>query len=242
VTDRGGLYTEKDFKIQVLNANEAPTKLELTKTRSQSGVPIGTVVGNFLWDDPEIPLGDRPTYKLVNNAPDNNKFTISGNQLKWAIQPNYQVQSQYIIQAEVKDILGEALRKMFIITVDRPSNAPEPPFRIRLSGNKVVDDFLLQSPVGTITITPYTPHALSVSVVDVKGPSSSRTPPPPPNAFAVVGSGTPLDPWKLVWNMSTPPDYERARNYAVKIRVRDNNTGVEYDEWVIIEVENRGEL
>jgi len=241
VTDRRGLYTEEDFKILVTNLNEAPTKLELTNSRSRSGVPIGTVVGEFKWDDPEKKIGDRPTYALVNNAPDNNKFTISGNKLKWAIQPNYQVQSQYIIQAEVKDSGGLALRKMFIITVDRPSDAPPPPFRIQLSNKKIIENNIRGTVVGNITLQPPSTHGISVTVVDVKGPSSTTVQPPPPDAFAVVGSGTPTDPWRLVWNMSTPVDYEKAQNYAVQIRVRDNNTGTQYDEWVIIEVVDQDE-
>jgi hypothetical protein len=111
-TDRGGLYTEKDLVISIENVNEPPSRMEFRQTSHESGVSVGSVVGEFSsWD---YDLNDSHTFSLVGDALDNNKFTISGNKLKWAVRPT---RGEYRIKVRVKDKGGLYLDGEFTIVV-----------------------------------------------------------------------------------------------------------------------------
>ena len=75
-TDNNGLSYEKEFTINVLNVNETPTHIQLTKTNIDEDVISGTVVGTFSTTDPDS--DDSFSYTLnTSGVP----FDISGNTL-----------------------------------------------------------------------------------------------------------------------------------------------------------------
>src|SRR5262249_1879212 len=51
-TDAGGLSTDKEFAIRVVNVNEAPTAIALSGNSVAENQPAGTVVGAFSTTDP----------------------------------------------------------------------------------------------------------------------------------------------------------------------------------------------
>jgi hypothetical protein len=93
VTDRGGLTAEREFTINVTNVNEAPFNLTLSNSSTAENVAVGTVIGSFSSQDPDA--GDSHTYSLVAGFGDNGSFTIDGNQLKWAVSPDFEAKNSY---------------------------------------------------------------------------------------------------------------------------------------------------
>ena len=68
--------------------------------------PIGTLVGKFTTTDPDV--GDTHTYSLEtgNGSGDNAKFTISTNELRLSISPDFETQSVYRLRVQTKDVGG----------------------------------------------------------------------------------------------------------------------------------------
>ena len=117
VTDAGGFALEQQFTINVTNANEAPTSLNLSNSSLPENQLTGTVVGTFDTIDPDAI--DSFTYSLVagTGSTDNSKFTINGNSLKTAASFDFETKSSYSIRVKVTDAGGLASEQQFTITV-----------------------------------------------------------------------------------------------------------------------------
>ena len=115
VTDRGGLFFDRDFVISVTNVNEAPTNLTLSKAAVPENRPAGTVVGTLAAADPDA--GAAFTYSLVPNTFNNASFALAGNRLKTKFVLNYEVKRQFKIRLRVTDQGGLFFDRDFVVTV-----------------------------------------------------------------------------------------------------------------------------
>ena len=141
-TDSGGQYVEKKFTITVLDANQKPTALLLSKTTINENKPSGTVVGLLTTEDPN--LDDTHTYTLVEGDGDsaNGSFHIEQDALVIDEATNFETRASYPIRIRTTDPEGLFLEKTFVIAVN---NLGEPPTDLLLD-NDTLDE---NSPIGT---------------------------------------------------------------------------------------------
>jgi mRNA-degrading endonuclease HigB of HigAB toxin-antitoxin module len=120
-TDAGGLSVDQTL---VVVANEAPTEVSLSPDSVQENVEIGTVVGEFTTDDPNA--GDSHNYSLVEGegADDNAAFTIVGNQLRTAVELDYETKDTYLIRVLSTDAGGLSVEQALVIAVLNVNEAP----------------------------------------------------------------------------------------------------------------------
>ena len=93
-----GLAYETSFTVTLIDVNQAPTDLSLSRTSVAENQPIGTAVGTLSTTDPDP--GDTFTYQLVSGAGDtgNASFTIVGNQLRTAAVLDFETQHSYSVR------------------------------------------------------------------------------------------------------------------------------------------------
>jgi hypothetical protein len=129
VTDLGGLSYEKTFTITVTDVNEAPTDITLSATSVAENAAVGTVVGTFDSEDPDVTMivGGAPfTYALVDGdgATDNGSFSIVENNFYGMIiyklvtnaALDYETQNTFSIRVRSTDRDGLSCEK--VLTVD----------------------------------------------------------------------------------------------------------------------------
>ncbi|OFY83660.1 MAG: hypothetical protein A3F72_15395 [Bacteroidetes bacterium RIFCSPLOWO2_12_FULL_35_15] len=122
-TDNLGCYFEKEFILQVVNANDAPTALVLSDTTFFENVTNPTI-GTFTALDPD--LNETFTYSLVagTGSTGNTNFSISGSNLTFTGSANYEVQNNYSIRCRVTDFGGLFFERIFTIIVKDVNENP----------------------------------------------------------------------------------------------------------------------
>jgi hypothetical protein len=100
-TDAGNLTLQKDLTIAVINVNEAPTNIQLSKNTIDENSPNGTVIGTLTTTDPDA--NNTFSYSLVDNA--NGRFGINGNQLIVAdgTKLDYETNQKHTITIRTQD-------------------------------------------------------------------------------------------------------------------------------------------
>jgi hypothetical protein len=123
-TDSGGLFTEQQFTITIVDRNDNPTDIALSNSAVDENVPANTVVGTFSTTDQDA--GDTFTYTLVTGTgdTDNAAFNINGSDLRITNSPNFEAKSSYSIRVRTDDGHGGTFEKVFTITVNDLNEAP----------------------------------------------------------------------------------------------------------------------
>lgn len=204
VTDRGGLWFEQSFTIQVVDVNEAPTDILLSKTRVSEKYPAGTRVGLLSALDPDS--GDSHTFALVAGSgdADNGSFTIQDNTLLTNAEFILAVKSSYSIRIGVTDREGLAFEKSFTITIT-PYN--QPPTDIQLSPNSVAENRPVGATVGSFTTTDLNiDDTFSYTLVDGEGSAD--------NSFFSINANT--------LRTAVRFDFEARSSYTIRVRSTDS--------------------
>ena len=127
-TDQGGLSTEKAFTINIINVNEQPTDIFLSKADVAENQPVGTVVGVASGTDPDASQSATLTFSLVSGYGDNSLFTIdpATKQLKTAAVFDYEAKSSYSIEIRATDTGTPALiyDKAFTVSITDVNESP----------------------------------------------------------------------------------------------------------------------
>lgn len=123
-TDKLGLYKEKYFSIAVTEVNSAPTDLTLSNGIVTENIPVGSMVGTLATTDRN--LSDTFTYTLVSGEgdTDNACFTISGNELKFNVVPDYEEKSSYALRVRTTDSGNLSFERRFVVTIVNANDAP----------------------------------------------------------------------------------------------------------------------
>jgi murein DD-endopeptidase MepM/ murein hydrolase activator NlpD len=203
-TDRGGLFIEKAFVIQIIDVNEPPTALLLSHARVDENQPAGTVVGSFSASDPDA--GDTHSYSLVTGPAgnvDNYAFRINGNSLVTAAVLDYEVRKSYSIHVRVTDSGGLFIEAPFTISI---GDLNDPPTALELVGNEIAENNLVGDEIGIFTTRDqdtWDSHTYHL----VPGPGDGDN-----DAFAISGD-------RLLAAVSF--DYETQTFYSVRVRTVD---------------------
>ena len=111
-----GWATSSAFAL-VVGANQAPTDMSLSSSRLPENKPVGTLVGAFGTQDPDV--GNTFMYALTNGTgdTDNGSFSISGSNLLAAAVFDYETKTNLSIRVRSTDQGGLWFEKSFIVAV-----------------------------------------------------------------------------------------------------------------------------
>ncbi|CCI03457.1 Calx-beta domain-containing protein [Microcystis aeruginosa] len=114
-TDAGNLSFQKDLTINVINVNESPTNIQLSKNNIDENSSNGTVIGTLTTTDPDA--NNTFSYSLVDNA--NGRFAINSNQLIVAdgSKLDYETNQKHTITIRTQDQGGLTYDKSFDINL-----------------------------------------------------------------------------------------------------------------------------
>jgi hypothetical protein len=201
-TDQDGLYYEQEFTVSILNVNEAPTDIELSKDSIEENSPIGTIIGTLTAIDPDI--GDTHQFALVAGAgdTDNGRFTIDGNALKLAFVPDYETKNSYSIRIEASDGENLTFEKQFTITI---LDGNDEPTDISITSESIPENTPIGIELATLSTTD--PNGGSFVYTLVAGDGSTDN-----DSFQITGNSL---------SMLVIPDYETKNTYEIRIRTTD---------------------
>lgn len=206
-TDSRGLFFDKAFTILVNDTPEnlAPTNITLDKATIPENQPVGTLVGNLSATDPDGSGTHVYSLPVSVSYPDNNVFTINGNQLLSGQSYDFETKQAYNLNIRVTDAQGLQLDKEFTVLItDVPENSA--PTSITLSNATVEENNPAGTSVGIISATDPDlgdPHTYSLV---------SPTQYPDNNTFTINGSAL---------LTSHPLDFEIKPSHTIRIRATD---------------------
>lgn len=123
-TDTSGLWTETPFTFTVQDVNEMPNTLNLSTTNVNEGLAIGSRVGNFSALDPDTVSTFTFAAKKSPAYPDNDAFSIVGNELRTKQIFRFAQRNSYTILVQVTDQGGLAMDRVFTINVLDVNDSP----------------------------------------------------------------------------------------------------------------------
>ena len=210
--DAGGLSVVKNFTINLIDVNLAPTDLSLSATSLAEDQPAGTVVGTFSTTDPEAPAGPF-TYTLVPGpgSTDNNCFAISGDQLKTAVTLNYEEKTSYSIRVRTTDQNGLWCEKVFTIAVTDVNESPTVALTNTVTSFAENTDTTIRIKVADIGVTD---DALGTNTLSLAGADAAL--------FEIAGN-------ILYLKAGTKLDYETKPQLVVTVQVDDTSVGTTPD-------------
>lgn len=140
-TDRSGLFVESLVEIRVLDVNEAPIGVALSKRDIPENAAANSVVGQLTpLGDPDVV--DNYTYTLTTNPDD--RFELAGDALIARTPFDFEkAPTSFRVTVRVRDQGGLTAETSFLLTV---TDVNEPPSPITLVGSDVVEN----APVGTV--------------------------------------------------------------------------------------------
>ena len=149
-TDSAGIFVEKAFTINVVNANENPSDITISSTVLPENAGPNATVGTL--NTLDVDASDTFTYQLIAGVgdSDNAAFNISGNQLRATNSFDYENQSSYSVRLRSTDQGGLFTEKVFVISV---TNLNEAPTELTVSSTSILEDSGINAIVGTFTTT-----------------------------------------------------------------------------------------
>ena len=152
VTDAAGATYIELFTVQITEANDAPTGLELTSTEIEENLVAGSEVATFITTDPDNT--DTHTYALISGtgSTDNDQFIIAGNKLLTATSFDYESTQLYKIRVQTTDngSIPKSFEQTFVITVADANDTPE---NLQLSFNQIAEDASIGSVIGSFSVS-----------------------------------------------------------------------------------------
>lgn len=140
-TDNDGLKVEKEFIINIVDVNDAPSNIELLPNTIAENAIIGSEVGIISATDDEK---DAITYSITKN----DTFEVAGNKLLSKSLLDFETTPSYLINITATDALGAASTKELTITV---TNVNEAPTALTLSNSSIEESTLIGTEVGTLS-------------------------------------------------------------------------------------------
>ena len=123
-TDAGGLFVENTFTLNVINTNDAPTDILLSKTDIDENLPVATATCTLTAVDDDVL--DTHTFALVAGAgdTDNAKVVITGSVLTTNAMYNFEQQNTLQIRIRAADSFSATFTKSFTISINDVNDVP----------------------------------------------------------------------------------------------------------------------
>ncbi len=220
--DSGGLTIENIFTINVIDVNEAPSELILSKSVIAENSALGSSVGTLTTIDQDV--SETLVYSLVggNGSTDNSSFVISGNVLKTAVNVNYELKPTYSLRIRTTDAKGLFYDKIFAISV---SDVNEIPTDLSLSSVVVNENVSLAKIVGNLSSTDEDRKDTFVySLISGAGSVDNGN-------FSISGN---------VLKTNAKMNFEVADTHSIRVRTMDRS-GLSFEKVIAINVNNINE-
>ncbi|EYD76425.1 calcium-binding protein, hemolysin-type [Rubellimicrobium mesophilum DSM 19309] len=213
VSDGIGTYSET-VTLAVLNADEAPSEIQLSGTEIEEGSPGGTSIATLTATDPDG--SGSFSYALVDDA--GGLFDIAGDQLVVAEGAvlDYDEAASHGITVEVTDESGLSFEQSFEIAVLNVNSAPTD---ITVVGGSVQENSAGGTLVATLTAVDADADDTFVYTID-----------DPSGLFEIVDDTVRVAAGALI-------DYEEATSHGVTLTVTDR-AGASHEEDLVIQVGN----
>ena len=221
-TDAGGKFFEKDFKISIVNANDAPTGLNLSPQTINENRPAGTAIGSLTTTDEDA--GDTHVYSLVTGtgSTNNASFAIVGNSLVASASFDFETKSSYSVRVRTQDQLGAFFERAFVVNV---LNANESATSIILSNNTIAENKGSNFLIGQFSNNdPDAGDAFTYALVNGTGSGGNTS-------FVITGSQL---------RSAVDFDFETQNTYSIRVRVTDR-AGLSFQTTFIIDITNVNE-
>lgn len=208
-TDAGGLFVENTFTLNVINTNDAPTDILLSKADIDENLPVATPICTLTAVDDDIL--DTHTFALVSGVgdADNAKVAITGSVLVTNAVYNFEQQNTLQIRIRATDSFSATFTKSFTITINDVNDVPN---GIISLGDSVAE----LNPAGTFVDTLST---LDEDITDTHNYTLVSGTGDTDNALFSINSNSLLTTQEFEFNGQT---------YSIRIRATDNG-GLSYD-------------
>jgi subtilisin-like proprotein convertase family protein len=221
-TDASGLWTETPFTFTVQDVNEMPNTLNLSSTSVNEGLAIGSRVGNFSALDPDAISTFTFATKMSPAFPDNDAFSIVGNELRTNEVFRYAQKNSYSILVQVTDQGGLSIDRVFTINV---LDVNDTPTDVSLSFREISESAANDSLVGQLsTVDADAGDSFVYSLVAGAGSADNAS-------FRIAGN-------QLRTNSIL--NFEAKPSYAIRIESRDA-AGASFERSFVIQVLNENE-
>jgi subtilisin family serine protease/subtilisin-like proprotein convertase family protein len=221
-TDALGLWTETPFTFTVQNVNETPLTLNLSATNVNEGLAIGSRVGNFSALDPDTVSTFTFAPKSSPAFPDNDSFSIVGNELRTKEVFRFAQKNSYSILVQVIDQGGLAIDRVFTINVVDVNDTPTD---VGLSVREISESAANDSLVGQLsTVDADAGDSFVYSLVAGAGSADNAS-------FRIEGN-------QLRTNSLL--NFEAKSSYAIRVLSRDA-AGAGFEKSFVIQVLNENE-
>lgn len=221
-TDASGLWIETPLTFTVQNVNETPITLNLSTTNVNEGLAIGSRVGNFSALDPDAISTFTFATKMSPAYPDNDAFSIVGNELRTNQIFRFAQRNSYTILVQVTDQGGLSIDRAFTINV---LDVNDTPTDVSLSVREISESAANDSLVGQLsTVDADAGDSFVYSFVAGAGSADNAS-------FRITGN-------QLRTNSLL--NFEAKSSYAIRVESRDA-AGATFERSFVIQVLNENE-
>ena len=159
-TDSGNpnMYREEDYTIRILDVNDPPTNIRLSSYTVSEKALIGTTVGTLLADDEDRRKTDPcSSWKVDDSSSHSNAFKLSGtNKLVTTKSLDHESQKAHPVTITCVDYdytstTGRNKKTASATVIIDIKDEHEPPISITLDNDKVNENSVTNTKVGTLT-------------------------------------------------------------------------------------------
>ncbi|MEQ1828846.1 MAG: cadherin domain-containing protein, partial [Pirellula sp.] len=203
-TDRGNLFTESVFLIQILDGNDVPTNFNLSASVVNENEPAGVLIGLLSAQDSDG--SDTIKFRFVAGNNDNTAFALGGvnsERLLTSSPLNFEAKSEYRVDVQAFDNSGDGPIRTFVISVQ---NLNEAPSNLLLSSSTLDENQPAGSLLGTFSSADED-LADSHQYQLVGGTGSTDN-----NKFSIVGNAL---------RLLDSANFEAQSNYSIRVRSTD---------------------
>lgn len=222
-TDQTARFVERVFEISILNVNETPTGIQLSNFAITENLHLGSTVAELSASDPDV--GNVFTFSLVDGtgATHNSSFTVVDNQLKTALDIDYESLPVLQIRLRATDQEGLYFELPLQIYV---FNLNEAPVDVTLTNASVTENLPAGTLIGSFDATdPDISNTFTYALVSGAGATDN-------SAFSIINS-------QLI--ATTAFDFESKSNYSIRVQVSDQN-GAAFSKAISIQVQDVNEI
>ena len=207
--DKDGAILDRQFTINIVDANDAPTAMQLSELTIDENQAAGTVVGIFTTSDQD--LNDNHAYALVAGigSDDNAAFDIPNAEDRLVAEGvlDFETKSRYKIRVRSDDGNGGSIERAYVILVNDTNDDPT---ALRITNNQILETAPIGSAIGRfITTDEDNGDIHAYALVSGEGDVDN-------NAFIIV------DGELFNTNML---DFETQESYQIRVRTTDTGGG-----------------
>ena len=191
-------YSTRDLVV-----NSPPTSISISDLSLIENIPGNSIVGTL--SSVDIDSGEIPVYSLAIGLgdSDNNRFEITGSQLRIKDSPDHESQSSYSIRLRSTDASGLYSENSYVLNVNNLNEAPCDVLVSSGSFNEHLPSFTIVSMLNTLDpdYSDTFAYSLAVGMGDTDN-----------SAFTIKGDQL---------TINTSPDFETKSSYSIRVRTTD---------------------